>query len=228
MSHRYWANFSTWYLWLKSIFLSPDSNPMTHETWQIDQQQSCRWILKILKKIWHSKIFGDFCQNPYSEIWVHKRVRVAIPYSEIWVHKRVQNGDLYLFMYSNWPEVGSILVTVTSTTSAQLRIKNNVMGWAEPLKIASCFFVQFCLCYPRVLGGSVKWAMNMIWKLGAHHDILINNTFDSFFLLQQVKISKFSTIWKCSQYYWLHAEIWQKRYYQAAPFQKFWWKINFT
>ena len=32
MSHRYWANFfSTYYLQLKSIFLSPDSNPMTHE-----------------------------------------------------------------------------------------------------------------------------------------------------------------------------------------------------
>jgi hypothetical protein len=35
-SHRYLANFSTKYLWLKSIFLGPDSNPMNHETWQID------------------------------------------------------------------------------------------------------------------------------------------------------------------------------------------------
>ena len=31
-SHRYWANFSTKYLWLESIFLGPDSNPMNHET----------------------------------------------------------------------------------------------------------------------------------------------------------------------------------------------------
>ena len=28
-SHRYWANFSTWYLWLKSIFLGC----LTHGTW---------------------------------------------------------------------------------------------------------------------------------------------------------------------------------------------------
>ena len=34
MSHRYCANFLTQYLQLKSIFLSPDSNSMTHETWQ--------------------------------------------------------------------------------------------------------------------------------------------------------------------------------------------------
>ena len=34
MSHRYWANFSTQYLWLKPIFLDPDSNPITHTTWQ--------------------------------------------------------------------------------------------------------------------------------------------------------------------------------------------------
>ena len=34
MSHRYWANFSTSYLWLEPIFLNPDSIPMTHETWQ--------------------------------------------------------------------------------------------------------------------------------------------------------------------------------------------------
>ena len=33
---------------LKAIFLSPDSNHMTHGTWQIDQQYFCRWILKNL------------------------------------------------------------------------------------------------------------------------------------------------------------------------------------
>ena len=66
---------------------------MTHGTWQIDQQQFCRWKLKIF---WHFKNFGDFRQNPYSEIWVHKRV---------------QDGNPYSFMYSNWPELGSISVT---------------------------------------------------------------------------------------------------------------------
>ena len=42
----------------------------------------------------------------FSEIWVHKRVRVAIPYSEIWAHKRVLDPyselDPYLFMYSGF------------------------------------------------------------------------------------------------------------------------------
>ena len=33
-SHRYWDKFSTQYLLIKSIFLSPDSSPMTHGTWQ--------------------------------------------------------------------------------------------------------------------------------------------------------------------------------------------------
>ena len=43
MSHRYWANFLTWYLCLQLIFLSPDSNHMTHGTWQIDQHQSWKF-----------------------------------------------------------------------------------------------------------------------------------------------------------------------------------------
>ena len=34
MSHRYWANFSTSYLWLEPINFGPDSIPMTHETWE--------------------------------------------------------------------------------------------------------------------------------------------------------------------------------------------------
>ena len=47
---RYWANFSTWYLCLKSIFLSPDSNHMTHGTWRIDQ-------LWYNTSIWRFRIF---------------------------------------------------------------------------------------------------------------------------------------------------------------------------
>ena len=53
---------------------------MTHGTWQIDQQQSCR--LKILNFFWHFKNFGDFRQNPYSNIGV-------------------RDGNPYSFMYSN-------------------------------------------------------------------------------------------------------------------------------
>ena len=83
MSHRYWTNFSTWYLRLKSIFLSPDSNHMTHGTWQIDQHQSCRWILKITIIYWSFKNVGDFHLffpksvlgnlDPYSGTWTRTR-----------------------------------------------------------------------------------------------------------------------------------------------------------
>ena len=59
---------------------------MTHWTWKIDQQLSCRWISKILNFFGHLKSFGDFRQNPHSEIWLNKRVR---------------DGDLYSFIYSN-------------------------------------------------------------------------------------------------------------------------------
>ena len=64
---------------------------MTHGTWQIDQKQS-----------WHFKNFGDFRQNPYSNIGV-------------------RDGDPYSFMYSNWPEVGS--KSVTHTVNARF-VKN--------------------------------------------------------------------------------------------------------
>ena len=60
MSHRYWANFLTSYLWLEPIFLGPDSISMTHETWQIDYHHFLRSILKIEIIFWSFKIFCLF------------------------------------------------------------------------------------------------------------------------------------------------------------------------
>jgi hypothetical protein len=61
-SHQYWAKFSSKYPWLKSIFLGPDSNPMTHETWQIDHSNYLSRISK--EKIFFFQIqkLGDFWQ----------------------------------------------------------------------------------------------------------------------------------------------------------------------
>ena len=56
------------------------------------------------QQYWANFFFWHFRQNPYSEIWVHKWVRVAIPYSEIRVHEQVRDGNVYLFMYSNCSE----------------------------------------------------------------------------------------------------------------------------
>ena len=49
---------------------------------------------------WQYRMSHRYWAN-FAEIWVHKRVRVAIQYSDIWVHKRVRDGDPYSFMYSN-------------------------------------------------------------------------------------------------------------------------------
>ena len=48
---------------------------MTHGTWQIDQHQSCRWILKIKIIFWNKNVcdFFLFFQNPYSETWTRTR-----------------------------------------------------------------------------------------------------------------------------------------------------------
>ena len=68
---------------------------MTHGTWQIDQLWYNTSILRF-------RIF--YCKN---QKWGGL---FCLPYSEIWVHKRVRDGNLYSFMYSNFREVGPISV----------------------------------------------------------------------------------------------------------------------
>ena len=74
MSHRYWANFSTSYIWLEPIFLSPDWNPTTHMTWQTSTASNNSPKMKdrtFLKRF--AKKFKKKVQNPYSGTWTRTR-----------------------------------------------------------------------------------------------------------------------------------------------------------
>ena len=102
MSHPYWANFSTSYIWLEPIFLSPDWNPTTHMTWQTSTASNNSPKMKdrtFLKRF--AKKFKKKVQNPYSGTWTRTREPgPVLVYALIWFF-------LYSFMYSNW-EVGPI------------------------------------------------------------------------------------------------------------------------
>ena len=119
MSHRYWANFSTSYIWLEPIFLSPDWNPTTHMTWQTSTasnnspKMKDRTFLKRFAKKFKKKfkictrepgpVLGNLDLNktllgdPYFGTWTRTRepgpvlmLVFCLLYSEIWVNKRVQ------------------------------------------------------------------------------------------------------------------------------------------
>ena len=78
MSHRYWDKFATQYLRLKSIYLSPDSNHMTHKTWRIDHYAVVEAQSSLEYFIEESKKFGVFLASCTRALWIHKRVQVAM------------------------------------------------------------------------------------------------------------------------------------------------------
>ena len=117
MSHRYWANFSTSYIRLEPIFLSPDWNPTTHMTWQTstasnnspkmkDRTFLKRFAKKLKKKLKirtrePGPVLGNLDLNktllgdPYSGTWTRTREPgPVLVYALIWFF-------LYSFMYSN-------------------------------------------------------------------------------------------------------------------------------
>ena len=80
MSHRYWANFSTSYLWLEPIVLGPDSIPMTHSSSKASMIGIEIRFKTFIKQ--NTKYDGFFLKVLYSGTWVHKQVWVKFKVPE--------------------------------------------------------------------------------------------------------------------------------------------------
>ena len=111
MSHRYWANFSTSYFKLETIFLSPDWNPTTHMTWQtsttsnISPKMKHRSFLKRFAKMFKKKfkihtwepgailgnldlnktLLGDPFSGTWTRTWEPGPVYVYVRCNKLWI-----------------------------------------------------------------------------------------------------------------------------------------------